>query len=96
MMNKFNALEEAELDVNQYIDAVAAGYGFGPTELIVTWDKGSIKIAEVHEVLIETIDGAHTSRFAIDHSAVVTRDRRKFMPSIEAALTALMRPNKST
>jgi len=80
----------AQLDVEQYVDAVAQRYGFAPRDLRVRWDTTDARAAgSVHELVIQTVNGHQASSIAIEHKALIEQDRWRFVPRIEDAITSL-------
>jgi hypothetical protein len=80
----------AQLDVEQYVDAVAQRHGFAPRDLRLTWDAERAADAKsIHELVIQTVNGHQASSVAIEHEALIEQDRWRFVPRIEDAITSL-------
>jgi hypothetical protein len=79
-----------ERNTDQYMRAIAAGYGFRETDLMVGWDIDGTRPASTHMctvVIATTVDGAHTVNVDIDRAALITGDSRRYLWRIEAALS---------
>ena len=90
------ACSGSERDTDQYIRAIAAGYGFRETDLMVSWDiDGTDPPIHLCTVVIATVHGAHTVTVDIDRAALITGDCRRHLWRIEAALSELWRRSGS-
>jgi len=86
----------AEADANEYTRAIAARHGFRLTDLLVSWDRNkNDSPRRVCTVVIATADGAQSVKVGIDREALLSRDRWRDLPWIEAALSELRRRSGS-
>jgi len=80
----------AEADANEYIRVIATRHGFRLTDLLLSWDRNKNESPRrVCTVVIATADGASSVKVDIDREALLSRDRWRYLPRIEAALSEL-------